>query len=110
MLGELHFDYGDEDGKFGEGDAGEILRVLFGGDEGLGATVVGCLLEFTGVALIVVMVVGKFAGLGDWDVPRFEVMEKGFGVADASECVERTGADFVCGEELNTRAEAAETE
>ena len=70
----------------------------------------GSLFEFGGVALIVMVVIGKFAGLGDGDIPRFQVLKKGFGVADAAEGVERAGADILGGEELNACTEAAETD
>ncbi len=107
LLGDFEIDDDEENRKLVEGESSQILRVFFGGEEGFDAGGTGGGLKFVGIALIVTVVVGKFAGKGEGKIPVFQVLKKGARVADAAEGIEGTGADFGGRQGLNASAEAA---
>ena len=86
------------------------MRVFFGGEKSFGSGGTGSGLKFIGIALIVAMMVGEFAGEADGKFPVFQILEKCAGIADTAEGVEGAGTNLLGTQRLDSSAEDAETE
>ena len=98
FLEKNKIDDGDVDGEILKVDSAEIVRVFFCGDEGSCAGVMRCLDELGGFGIGIAMMIGEGLLSGDRESPVLEVCNKGTGIADAAESVERAEAKFGGGE------------